>query len=51
MTFSGRPVHPRSAGIGVVIPALDEEENLPGLLGDLSQLGLESVVVVDGGSR
>ena len=51
MTYAGEPVHARSAGIGVVIPALDEEENLPGLLGDLSGLGLESaVVVVDGGS-
>ena len=51
MTFSGEPVHARSAEIGVVIPALDEAEHLPGLLGDLSRLGLESVVlVVDGGS-
>ena len=51
MTFSGNPVHSRSAEIGVVIPALDEEESLPGLLGDLLGLGLESVVlVVDGGS-
>ena len=51
MTFAGKPVHSRSAEIGVVIPALDEEENLPGLLGDLSGLGLERVVVVvDGGS-
>ena len=51
MTFSGDPIHARSAEIGVVIPALDEAENLPGLLGDLSRLGLESVVVVvDGGS-
>ena len=51
VTFAGEPVHSRSAEIGVVIPALDEEEHLPGLLGDLSGLGLESVVVVvDGGS-
>ena len=51
MTFSGDSIHARSAQIGVVIPALDEAENLPGLLGDLSGLGLESVVmVVDGGS-
>lgn len=51
VTFAGEPVHSRSARIGVVIPALDEEELLPGLLGDLSGLGLESVVVVvDGGS-
>lgn len=51
MTFEGEPVHSRSAEIGVVIPALDEEEHLPGLLDDLSRLGLESVVVVvDGGS-
>ena len=51
VTFAGKPVHSRSAEIGVVIPALDEEEHLPGLLGDLSGLGLESVVVVvDGGS-
>ncbi len=51
MTFSGEPVHSRSVEIGVVIPALDEEENLPGLLGDLWGLGLERVVlVVDGGS-
>ena len=51
MTYAGEPVHSRSAEIGVVIPALDEEEHLPGLLGDLSGLGLESVVVVvDGGS-
>ena len=51
VTFSGEPVHSRSAEIGVVIPALDEEESLPGLLGDLSGLELESVVVVaDGGS-
>lgn len=51
LTFAGEPVHSRSAEIGVVIPALDEEESLPGLLGDLTGLGLESVVVVvDGGS-
>ncbi len=51
VTFAGEPVHSRSAEIGVVIPALDEEEHLPGLLGDLSGLRLESViVVVDGGS-
>lgn len=51
MTFEGEPVHSQSAEIGVVIPALDEEENLPGLLDDLSGLELEHVVVVvDGGS-
>ena len=51
MTFSGEPVHSRSAEIGVVVPALDEEEALPGLLEDLSGLGLErEVLVVDGGS-
>ena len=51
VTFAGKPVHSPSAEIGVVIPALDEEEHLPGLLGDLSGLALESVVVVvDGGS-
>lgn len=51
MIFGGKPVHSRSAGVGVVIPALDEEDTLPRLLGDLSGLGLESVVlVVDGGS-
>lgn len=51
MTFSGDPVHSRSAEIGIVIPVLDEEEHLPGLLKDLAGLGPESVVVVvDGGS-
>ncbi len=51
MTFSGDPVHPRSAEVGVVIPALDEEDSLPGLLGDLAGSGLDTVVVVvDGGS-
>ena len=38
--------------LGIVIPALDEAETLPGLLSDLSRLTLEHVVmVVDGGSR
>ena len=38
--------------LGVVIPALDEAEHLPRLLGDLSGLELDhSVLVVDGGSR
>lgn len=44
---------PRADGpeVGVVIPAIDEEEALPGLLDDLSRLALPSrVVVVDGGS-
>lgn len=51
MTFAGDPVHARSAEIGVVIPAVDEAEHLPGLLRDLSRLGLGSVVLVaDGGS-
>ena len=51
VTFEGEPVHSSSAVIGVVIPALDEEESLPRLLGDLSGLALENiVVVVDGGS-
>lgn len=51
VTFSGDPVHSRSAEIGIVIPTLDEEEHLPGLLKDLSGPGPESVVAVaDGGS-
>ena len=38
--------------LGIVIPALDEAETLPGLLSDLSRLTLEHIVmVVDGGSR
>ena len=41
-----------SAEIGIVIPVLDEEENLSLLLDDLSGLGPEHVtLVVDGGSR
>jgi glycosyltransferase involved in cell wall biosynthesis len=39
-------------GIAVIIPALDEEEALPGLLADLGALGLlASTIVVDNGSR
>lgn len=42
----------RDADLGVVVPALDEAESLPGLLADLAQLRLaRQVVVVDGGSR
>lgn len=42
----------RAADLGVVVPALDEAESLPGLLADLSKLRLaHRVVVVDGGSR
>lgn len=38
--------------LGVVVPALDEADRLPALLGDLAQLRLDcAVVVVDGGSR
>jgi glycosyltransferase involved in cell wall biosynthesis len=36
--------------IAAVIPALDEAENLPGLLDDLATQGVEPVVVVDNGS-
>ena len=40
------------SALGIVIPALDEAETLPGLLSDLSRLTLEHIVmVVDGGSR
>lgn len=49
-----RALHPRGRGaeIGVVIPALDEADALPGLLADLTGLALErQVLVVDGGSR
>jgi glycosyltransferase involved in cell wall biosynthesis len=43
---------PGGGDVGVVVPALDEEEALPGLLADLSALGLlASTVVVDNGSR
>lgn len=39
-------------GIAVIIPALDEEEALPSVLGDLAGLDLlASTVVVDNGSR
>ncbi len=42
----------QEAELGVVVPALDEAESLPGLLADLSKLQLtHEVVVVDGGSR
>lgn len=42
----------RGADLGVVVPALDEAESLPGLLADISKLGLaREVAVVDGGSR
>lgn len=42
----------RDADLGVVVPALDEAESLPGLLADLSELRTaHQVVVVDGGSR
>lgn len=48
----GAGIDAGSADIGIVIPALDEEEHLPRLLTDLSGLALEHVVlVVDGGSR
>jgi rSAM/selenodomain-associated transferase 2/rSAM/selenodomain-associated transferase 1 len=37
--------------LGIVIPALDEEESLPGLLQDLSRISIpHEVVVSDGGS-
>ena len=52
MTTPGRAIHPRSAEIGIVVPALDEAEHLPRLLDDLRALEPEHVVlVVDGGSR
>jgi len=45
------PESSRRPGLGVVIPTLDEEENLPALLSDLSKLDWpHRVVVVDGGS-
>ena len=37
--------------VAVLIPALDEEETLPGLLADLKTRALGPVVVVDNGSR
>jgi glycosyltransferase involved in cell wall biosynthesis len=36
--------------VGVVVPALDEAENLPGLIGDLRARGLHRIVIVDNGS-
>lgn len=40
-----------TAALGVVVPALDEEEALPSLLGDLAGLAIDHrVLVVDGGS-
>lgn len=39
-----------SPGVGVVVPTLDEEAALPGLLDRLAGLDLTEVVVVDGGS-
>lgn len=41
-----------TAALGIVIPALDEEEALPPLLEDLAGLAIDHrVLVVDGGSR
>jgi rSAM/selenodomain-associated transferase 2/rSAM/selenodomain-associated transferase 1 len=38
--------------LGIVIPALNEEEGIPGLLDDLAQLSIpHQVIVSDGGSR
>lgn len=37
-------------GVAAIIPALDEEAALPGVLGELREAGLERVVVVDNGS-
>lgn len=47
-----RPLEPltRTASIGVAIPALDEAAALPGVLGELAEVGFADVVVVDGGS-
>ena len=50
--MSVESIHQRSAELGVVVPAVDEEENLPRLLDDLTGLAPDHVVlVVDGGSR
>ena len=41
-----------TAALGIVIPALDEEEALPPLLEDLARLPIDGrILVVDGGSR
>ncbi len=43
---------PDAAGLGVIIPAIDEAETLPALLGDLRGFRPDvRVLVVDGGSR
>ena len=50
--FERRRIPGGRGDLGIVIPALDEAEALPGLLDDLSELTLDSrVLVVDGGSR
>ena len=40
----------RAAGLGVVVPALNEAASLPRLLARLAEDGAERVFVVDGGS-
>lgn len=42
---------PRSARVAVVIPALDEEAALPGVLAAIPRPPVEQVIVVDNGSR
>lgn len=37
--------------VSVIIPAWNEERALPGTLGDVRALGVEDVIVVDGGSE
>lgn len=47
----GDGVGREAVGLGVVIPALDEEDTLPGILGDLERMRIgRRVLVVDGGS-
>jgi glycosyltransferase involved in cell wall biosynthesis len=36
--------------VAVVVPALDEAQNLPGLIGDLRARGLHRILIVDNGS-
>ena len=45
------PPLPADAAVVVVIPVLDEEDALPGLLGELRAAGIGEIVVIDGGSR